>query len=252
MTISRRQFCGQVMAGGGLLAAAPRSATRLASADGPQSPVPVTSSHIGNLYEFVQGQADRSKLELSFLHPTFKSLPDWQPRARARIFANLFYAPSRVPARPNLVRRTDKGDYVEEYLTFQTTPDVRVPAYVLVPKKGPRPAPGIVALHSHDGVYLWGKEKIVELESEHPWLTAYKQDAYGGKSIRSEEHTSELQSRFDLVCRLLLEKKKSSNMSETAEVPACNVPSRSPLPALAIAPETKLGTASSGLGTLEP
>src|SRR5438067_5445298 len=28
------------------------------------------------------------------------------------------------------------------------------------------------------------------------------------RSIRSEEHTSELQSRFDLVCRLLLEKKK--------------------------------------------
>src|SRR5438067_4178072 len=27
-------------------------------------------------------------------------------------------------------------------------------------------------------------------------------------STRSEEHTSELQSRFDLVCRLLLEKKK--------------------------------------------
>src|SRR5438067_9178462 len=28
---------------------------------------------------------------------------------------------------------------------------------------------------------------------------------------RSEEHTSELQSRFDLVCRLLLEKKKRYN-----------------------------------------
>src|SRR5207249_8623702 len=28
---------------------------------------------------------------------------------------------------------------------------------------------------------------------------------------RSEEHTSELQSRFDLVCRLLLEKKKNQN-----------------------------------------
>src|SRR5699024_11341811 len=28
---------------------------------------------------------------------------------------------------------------------------------------------------------------------------------------RSEEHTSELQSRFDLVCRLLLEKKKQSS-----------------------------------------
>src|SRR5699024_328789 len=28
------------------------------------------------------------------------------------------------------------------------------------------------------------------------------------RKMRSEEHTSELQSRFDLVCRLLLEKKK--------------------------------------------
>src|SRR5437868_12578734 len=28
------------------------------------------------------------------------------------------------------------------------------------------------------------------------------------RAARSEEHTSELQSRFDLVCRLLLEKKK--------------------------------------------
>src|SRR5207249_11871899 len=31
--------------------------------------------------------------------------------------------------------------------------------------------------------------------------------AYSGDTERSEEHTSELQSRFDLVCRLLLEKK---------------------------------------------
>src|SRR5207249_7385208 len=29
---------------------------------------------------------------------------------------------------------------------------------------------------------------------------------------RSEEHTSELQSRFDLVCRLLLEKKKKNKI----------------------------------------
>src|SRR5699024_12241070 len=29
---------------------------------------------------------------------------------------------------------------------------------------------------------------------------------------RSEEHTSELQSRFDLVCRLLLEKKKKNHI----------------------------------------
>src|SRR5699024_12126032 len=31
------------------------------------------------------------------------------------------------------------------------------------------------------------------------------------KYYRSEEHTSELQSRFDIVCRLLLEKKKKNH-----------------------------------------
>src|SRR5207247_7165902 len=34
---------------------------------------------------------------------------------------------------------------------------------------------------------------------------------------RSEEHTSELQSRVDLVCRLLLEKKNRNTLSSTAE-----------------------------------
>src|SRR2546421_2758019 len=33
----------------------------------------------------------------------------------------------------------------------------------------------------------------------------------GGTDLRSEEHTSELQSRSDLVCRLLLEKKNKNN-----------------------------------------
>src|SRR2546428_6492718 len=41
---------------------------------------------------------------------------------------------------------------------------------------------------------------------------AQRQDAPAGRAappaFRSEEHTSELQSRSDLVCRLLLEKKK--------------------------------------------
>src|SRR5699024_12643744 len=40
-----------------------------------------------------------------------------------------------------------------------------------------------------------------------PWGGAHALQRQGGQR-RSEEHTSELQSRFDLVCRLLLEKKK--------------------------------------------
>src|SRR5438067_8612416 len=39
------------------------------------------------------------------------------------------------------------------------------------------------------------------------------EDRIGDQPQRSEEHTSELQSRFDLVCRLLLEKKNDVGKS---------------------------------------
>src|SRR5882762_10545850 len=48
------------------------------------------------------------------------------------------------------------------------------------------------------------------LRKEHTWLPAL---APRLPLPRSEEHTSELQSHLNLVCRLLLEKKKRSNRS---------------------------------------
>src|SRR5699024_11406505 len=46
------------------------------------------------------------------------------------------------------------------------------------------------------------------------WLTRLS-PASAPQFARSEEHTSELQSRFDLVCRLLLEKKKKTTTKIT-------------------------------------
>src|SRR5699024_11269669 len=43
------------------------------------------------------------------------------------------------------------------------------------------------------------------------WLEPGSETFYERFKARSEEHTSELQSRFDLVCRLLLEKKKEKS-----------------------------------------
>src|SRR5438093_8753457 len=60
------------------------------------------------------------------------------------------------------------------------------------------------------------KEKLVKLESEMQRLAA----------MRSEEHTSELQSLTNLVCRLLLEKKKKPTTSNTRARP---LPHNSPL-----------------------
>src|SRR5438874_9821539 len=43
---------------------------------------------------------------------------------------------------------------------------------------------------------------------------------HGRRAARSEEHTSELQSRRDLVCRLLLEKKKNSTRASDHPITA--------------------------------
>src|SRR2546421_1986140 len=43
----------------------------------------------------------------------------------------------------------------------------------------------------------------------------------GERETRSEEHTSELQSRSDLVCRLLLEKKKQRYFADHQRVRRC-------------------------------
>src|SRR5699024_11643922 len=43
---------------------------------------------------------------------------------------------------------------------------------------------------------------------EYEYVDETLAEARASRAARSEEHTSELQSRFDLVCRLLLEKKK--------------------------------------------
>src|SRR5438067_9898245 len=47
--------------------------------------------------------------------------------------------------------------------------------------------------------------------------------------VRSEEHTSELQSRFDLVCRLLLEKKNRWRCGCVNPMPPGWIPARSNL-----------------------
>src|SRR2546422_2370618 len=53
--------------------------------------------------------------------------------------------------------------------------------------------------------FVWYVIQIYESNTVQAWLRNRRQQ----KIARSEEHTSELQSRLHLVCRLLLEKKKN-------------------------------------------
>src|SRR5699024_11318914 len=71
--------------------------------------------------------------------------------------------------------------------------------------------------------YLDIAEYIDVMHISHNWGTIdeFTEVGFGAmeKQPRSEEHTSELQSRFDLVCCLLLEKKKPSSIDVTWEIP---------------------------------
>src|SRR5438309_5444661 len=57
----------------------------------------------------------------------------------------------------------------------------------------------------------WGAQgKVRQLDQSHPQL---REESSARSCGRSEEHTSELQSQFHLVCRLLLEKKNKLRLN---------------------------------------
>lgn len=128
----------------------------------------------------------KGEFPLSFLNARFRSVPSWKKIVRAKVHDLLHYSPPPCDPASETLSRIDCGDYVRETVHFNTTPDVRVPAFVLVPKNLSRPAPAIVALHDHGGFYLWGREKIVEMPDEHSVLTEFKRQYYGGRSIATE------------------------------------------------------------------
>src|SRR3712207_7703406 len=65
----------------------------------------------------------------------------------------------------------------------------------------------VVAYQVGDGDVV-GSVTVEVSDGDRPRIVADNEGCGRGESSRSEEHTSELQSRQYLVCRLLLEKKK--------------------------------------------
>src|SRR5438067_12008484 len=155
-----------------------------ARAEEVQAPA-ATGAHVGSLFPFIRSQAPR-EFSLSFLREEFKDPATWKRQARGKLLDLLHYAPPRCDPKPEVVEKTDRGDYLQEKVYFNTTPDLRVPACVLIPKKARFPAPAIVALHDHGGFYLWGKEKLIDHPNEHPVLTTFKKQYYAGNSIAAE------------------------------------------------------------------
>src|SRR5690606_41297036 len=101
------------------------------------------------------------------------------------------------------------------FLSYTETPDIyTLPLHDALPIC--QHQHGDVAAHLHRGIE---GRLVVDHERGHGLLAQRGFDRIGDEVgvvaaalDRSEEHTSELQSRENLVCRLLLEKKKTSTI----------------------------------------
>jgi dienelactone hydrolase len=144
---------------------------------------------LGNHYQLLRSFQQKTKFELSFLQKKFSNLEAWKTVARRQLWKLIPEKVTRCDFNAEIVERVDKGDYIREKVYFNSTPEIRVPAYVLLPKKGPylpNNLPGLVCFHDHGGMFYWGKEKVVAIENEHPVLTQFKQEAYEGRSYATD------------------------------------------------------------------
>src|SRR5687768_18338364 len=76
----------------------------------------------------------------------------------------------------------------------------------------------IYTLSLHDALPILDSPQMNPSEQEPPYtgdIRSNAEDVALIRRMRSEEHTSELQSRLHLVCRLMLEKKKERTAAPT-------------------------------------
>lgn len=117
----------------------------------------------------------------SFLSGRFPSVDAFTAAGRASILEAYGYRPAPVPPAAEVVDRYEGADYIREKVVFSTTPLFRVPAYVFIPKGLRGRAPAIVDLHSHGGMFLFGKEKVIDFGRNHPAMTVYHAGNYEGR-----------------------------------------------------------------------
>ncbi|WP_414663962.1 dienelactone hydrolase family protein [Horticoccus sp. 23ND18S-11] len=183
---SRREFIAATLGAsalGSTLASSARAAEAAHPAMPPDLPRDLTAhrADLGTLWPDVQRLADANTYSHAWTSGRFRTFPEFQAAAREQLLEVLQYRPEPVDPAAQLIERVDCGDYVREKITFATTPALRVPAYVLVPKGLRRPAPAIVDLHSHGGMFLFGKEKVIDFGANHPSMTAYHETNYAGR-----------------------------------------------------------------------
>jgi dienelactone hydrolase len=93
----------------------------------------------------------------------------YQQRRRADLWGLLGELPwQHEPAPPKLVSREEHDQYTLERLVLDLNGMEPVPALLLIPRKLKRPAPGLLFIHWHAGMYDLGKEQLLKGTSVQP------------------------------------------------------------------------------------
>jgi dienelactone hydrolase len=145
-----------------------------------------TESYLGNLAPIIRAIQQDTGFPLAFENRKGMSVGEWQRRGRAELQRTLSYSPRSVPLDLKVEQVIVRPGYETRRISFAGSPYYRIPAFWLVPTHSRGPFPAVVALHDHGGFFYSGKEKLVQLENEHPALTEFKQRSYGGRSWADE------------------------------------------------------------------
>lgn len=144
------------------------------------------SAGVGSLFPFIQGRLPKGLPRLCFLRGEFTDVEEWRRLARGRLRELLHYRPEPCSLDPVTASKETRGDLVREEVAFSVSPGCRAPATVLKRRGLRGKLPALIALHDHGAFYLWGREKLVAKESEHPSLAAHKAQYYAGRSIAAD------------------------------------------------------------------
>jgi dienelactone hydrolase len=129
-----------------------------------QAPPVSPQGRILRTHESAYARLCARKSQYSFHAENREQWRDWRRWFRRAIVRELGPDPGVVPLRPEVLARSDQGDYVREKVIFDSEPFMSVPAWVLTPK-GLAPGerrPGILCAHGHGS----GKDPLVGLGAD--------------------------------------------------------------------------------------
>src|ERR1035437_10095113 len=146
-----------------------------------------TEGSMGTLTPFMRAIQKDTDFRLDYRHRGRMPLDEWRRRGRDEVARALSYSPKTVPLDLRVHSTATHPNDELRRISFAGSSSYRIPAFLLVPAQGKGPYPGVVALHDHGGYFVHGKEKLIEVDDEHPALTAFKKQYYGGGSFAREK-----------------------------------------------------------------